>query len=149
MIYLVSERFHSAMDMQLGMSKAFEILTRMLQCSHLSASDNLNCYIHSNQMYLHNVSIVLFRGLQPGWCRSLRFFYRSLALCLPGGAGGEMSENEHSGPDSAEVVTPPTWFISARSALNTFCSSSATPPQEQRYGFIEERTCVSSVGQVT
>lgn len=70
----------------------------MLWCSHASTNHNLKGYIHKNQMYLHNLSIVLFRGLQPGWCLSLQFFYRSSVLCLPAGAGGERSENEWSVP---------------------------------------------------
>lgn len=57
---------------------------RMLWCSHASINHNLKGYIHKNQMYLHNLSIVLFGGLQPGWCLSLWFFYRSWVFCLPG-----------------------------------------------------------------
>lgn len=40
-------------------------------------------------MYLHNLSIVPWRGLQPGWGLSLWSLYRSSAFCLPGGASGE------------------------------------------------------------
>lgn len=62
---------------------------RMLWCSHASINHNLKGYIHKNQMYLHNLSIVLFGGLQPGWCLSLWFFYRSWVFCLPGGVRAE------------------------------------------------------------
>ena len=43
----------------------------MLWCSRASTNHNLKAQIHKNQMYLHNLSIVLFGGLQPGWCLSL------------------------------------------------------------------------------